>query len=350
MTKVNHQLKLAEMMCLEDATETADIFVDGAGEAYDAVDNGLERESGFMGTRYIKKKEISFEKKKRVDLLDLKDQGPGEFHLLNMATLLRGRSFYANPMKPKELRVNTFIRVKPPAYHEINTTKVALVELKKKFGEVLKSEKSISGLWNSHVDDDSKEFSKNLTFLVDKDSLTQAAFSMALRRNAIDLIDQTMVLKLKELETVINRELSPSEEFVDVDSFEKVSSEGLDKAAKQMNVAESPKDRLVRLVKENEDIIVNEIDLNTNPLTSFDVELDYASDTIESLSNDILKRWKSKGMLDSDGIVTSPDLQVDLAYAASQELLLSGNNFKRVVENEKGDMESFDFDTLTQAN
>ncbi|MCY9866150.1 hypothetical protein OTK49_26795 [Vibrio coralliirubri] len=334
-------------MCLEDATETADIFVDGAGEDYDQVETGLEKEAGVFGSRYIKKKEISYEKRKRVDVLDLKDQKPGEFHLLNMATLIRGQSFYANPDKPKELRVNTFIRVKPPAYHEVSTIQKGLTELKKQFNEVRRSNRRLNGLWNTHVDSDNKDFSKNLTFLVNKEPLTQAAFALALRKNAIDLVDQRMVLKLKELEAVVNKKLNPSEEFNEESSFEIVTATQIDESVKRISINESPKDRLHRLVQENEQIIINEVDLDNNPLVSFDVELEYANETISSLSNDIIKRWRSKGILNEDSFVVTPDMQADLAYAASQEFMLSGNNFKKVFESEQGEIEEFDFDALT---
>ena len=335
-------------MCLEDPTETADIFVDGAGEDYDQTETGLEREAGAFGSRYIKKKDITYEKTKRVNPLDLKDQLSGEYHLINMATLIRGRSFYANPPKPRELRVNTFVKVKPPSFQEISTTTKSLHELKKQLKEVRKSKKKLSSLWNSHVDEDNKELSKNLTFLVGKENLTQATFSLALRKNAIDLIDQKMVIKLKELESVINRELNSSEIFNDGSTFENVTSEQLDESTKRLSINENPKEKLLRLVKENEKIIIDEVDLDNNPLGSFDVELDYANETITNLSNDIIKRWKSKGILTEDAFVLIPDMQADLAYAASQELILSGNNFKKVYETEQDEIDQFDFDELTK--
>lgn len=317
-------------MCMEDATETADIFIQGAGEDYDQVETGLEREAGVMGSRYVKKKEVNFEKRNRIDVLDLKDQAAGEFHLINMATLLRGKSFYANPAKPKELRVNTFIRVKPPAYHEITTTQKALVELKKKYKEINKSEQMLSELWGSHVDEDSKVFSKSLTSLADKSVLTQATFALALRKKAIDLVDEDMAVKLKELEASVNQELPYSEQFSDSDSLEKVSHKNLNLASTD----ESPKERLVRQMRENDEVITSEVDLDSNPLMSLDVELDYANETIESLSKDILKRWKSRGILSEGYFVATSDFQADLAYVASQELLLSGHSFKKAIENE----------------
>ncbi|KDM89981.1 hypothetical protein [Photobacterium galatheae] len=336
-------------MCLEDATETADIFVDGAGEDYDQVETGLEREGGMFGSKFVKKKEISYEKRKRIDVLDLKDQAPGEFHLLNMATLIRGRSFYANPAKPKELRVNTFVRVKPPAYNEVHTTKKGLIELKKRFAEVKRTNKKLTNLWKSHVDEDNKDLSKNLTCLANKAPLTQAAFALALRKNAIDQVDQTMALTLKELESVADRQLTSGEDFtgeghteadfIEEETFEKVTASQLEESANRLTLNETPKEKLQRIVQENEQVILNEVDLDANPLISFDVELDYATETIESLSHDIIQRWKSKGLIHEETFVVCPDVQANLAYAASQALILSGINFKKVLEKEQNEIE-----------
>ncbi len=333
-------------MCLEDATETADIFIDGAGDAYDQVENGLERESGLFGSRYVKKKDVNYEKRKKIDVLDLKDQAAGEFHLLNMAIVIRGKSFYPNPSKPRELRVNTFIPVRPPVYSEVNTIRKGLQELTKAFKDIKKTKSKLTKVWNTTLDDENKELSKNISYLVDKEPMMQVAFALAMRKNSIDLVDQQMVVKLKELEDVVNRKLSGSESFNNEEYFEAVSHEEIKNKARKLTTIEDAKEKLSRKLTENENKILESVDLDNNPLLSFDLDLEFTNDTIHDLSLDILARWKRLGYLDKDTFITNTETQADLAYVSAQELLLSGSDYQELLENEKNHIEEFDFDSI----
>ena len=59
-------------------------------------------------------KSSSFEKRARVDLLDLKDQSEGEAHVFFRSKIVRARMFYANPKPVKHLKLNQFLKVEPP--------------------------------------------------------------------------------------------------------------------------------------------------------------------------------------------------------------------------------------------
>lgn len=101
-------------MKLEDPTETWDFFTKTAGEAYvTKVDSFQAKETGVSNT-YMDSKSSSFEKRARVDLLDLKEQTEGEAHIFFKSKIVRARMFYANPKPVKQLKINQFLKVEPP--------------------------------------------------------------------------------------------------------------------------------------------------------------------------------------------------------------------------------------------
>ncbi|MDX2346424.1 MAG: TraM recognition domain-containing protein [Legionella sp.] len=102
-------------MKLEDPTETWDFFTKTAGEAYvTKVDSFQTKESSVANT-YQDTKSSSFEKRARIDLLDLKDQTEGEAHIFFRSQVIRARMFYANPKSVAVLKINQFLKVEPPS-------------------------------------------------------------------------------------------------------------------------------------------------------------------------------------------------------------------------------------------
>lgn len=98
-------------MKLEDPTETWDFFMKGAGESYVThVDNFQVDQGSVLGT-YADARGAKIEKRSRIDLLDLKEQNPGEAHYFFKSKIVRGRSFYANPKPIKKMRLNHFLKI-----------------------------------------------------------------------------------------------------------------------------------------------------------------------------------------------------------------------------------------------
>lgn len=102
-------------MKLEDPTETWDFFTKTAGEAYVTKVDSFQTKDGSMTNSYMDTKSSSFEKRARVDLLDLKEQTEGEAHIFFKSKIVRARMFYANPRPVKRLKINQFLKVEPPA-------------------------------------------------------------------------------------------------------------------------------------------------------------------------------------------------------------------------------------------
>ena len=101
-------------MKLEDPVETWDFFMKTAGEAYVTKVDSFQTKETSMANTYMDTKSSSFEKRARVDLLDLKDQSEGEAHVFFKSKIVRARMFYANPKPVKQLKINQFLKVEPP--------------------------------------------------------------------------------------------------------------------------------------------------------------------------------------------------------------------------------------------
>jgi intracellular multiplication protein IcmO len=101
-------------MKLEDPTETWDFFTKTAGEAYVTKVDSFQTQDGSVTNSYMDTKSSSYEKRARVDLLDLKEQTEGEAHIFFKSKIVRARMFYANPKPVKQLKVNQFLKVEPP--------------------------------------------------------------------------------------------------------------------------------------------------------------------------------------------------------------------------------------------
>lgn len=101
-------------MKLEDPTETWDFFTKTAGEAYVTKVDSFQTKENSISNSYMDTKSSSFEKRARIDLLDLKDQTEGEAHIFFRSKIVRARMFYANPKPVKQLKLNQFLKVEPP--------------------------------------------------------------------------------------------------------------------------------------------------------------------------------------------------------------------------------------------
>jgi intracellular multiplication protein IcmO len=102
-------------MKLEDPTETWDFFTKTAGEAYVTKVDSFQVKDSSVSNTYMDNKSSSFEKRARIDLLDLKEQTEGEAHIFFKSKIVRARMFYANPTPVKRIKLNQFLKVEPPS-------------------------------------------------------------------------------------------------------------------------------------------------------------------------------------------------------------------------------------------
>jgi len=101
-------------MKLEDPEATWDFFTKTAGEAYVTKVDSFQTKEDSMTNSYMDTRSSSFEKRARIDLLDLKDQTEGEAHIFFKSQIVRVNMFYAAPNPVKRLKINQFLKVEPP--------------------------------------------------------------------------------------------------------------------------------------------------------------------------------------------------------------------------------------------
>lgn len=113
----NTNIKIA--MKLEDPVETWDFFSKTAGESFVTKVDSFQTRQDSLLNNYADARSASAEKRARVDLLDLKEQREGEFHIFFKAKIIRGRAFYANPPPLSSMRLNHHLRVDAPTEKDL---------------------------------------------------------------------------------------------------------------------------------------------------------------------------------------------------------------------------------------
>lgn len=108
-------------MKLEDPQETWEFFMKSAGESYVTAVDSFATNSSSISDSYQDTKSAKTEKRARIDLLDLKDQGLGEATILFKSTIVRANLFFANPKPCKEMQLNQFLKVDLPKDQEMYT-------------------------------------------------------------------------------------------------------------------------------------------------------------------------------------------------------------------------------------
>lgn len=122
-------------MKLEDPTDTWEFFNKTAGESYVTKVDSFQTKDSSMTNSYMDTKSASFEKRARIDLLDLKEQTEGQAHIFFKSKIVRASMFYANPKPCRYLKLNQFMKVEVPADTELD----AIEERMNKFSEILEA-------------------------------------------------------------------------------------------------------------------------------------------------------------------------------------------------------------------
>lgn len=113
-------------MKLEDPQETWEFFNKVAGESYTTNVSGFQMDSSSLTMNYMDTRSASVDKRQRIDLLDLKDQRPGEFHVFFKSKIIRAETFFASPKPVKKMRLNQFLKIETP-------TEAELIDMDKRF-------------------------------------------------------------------------------------------------------------------------------------------------------------------------------------------------------------------------
>lgn len=161
-------------MKLEDPQSTYELFEKSAGETLTPSHGQLEMKSGLLGAAFVPVKSVGLDFKKRINVLDLKDQREGEAHILFKSALIRARMFYAAPPRPPQIRMNYFVRVEPPDISVIDRIDNGLKGLMKNLTNATKIREL-----EENLELESNNIEKLRTLLTENESLglNEAAFA-----------------------------------------------------------------------------------------------------------------------------------------------------------------------------
>ncbi len=124
----NTNIKIA--MKLEDPIETWEFFSKTAGESYVTKVDTFQMDAKNLTNTYLDARSASAEKRARIDLLDLKEQREGEMHIFFKSTIIRAKTFFADPKPVKKMQLNQFLKIAAPPTRQLVEFEKRLVHFK----------------------------------------------------------------------------------------------------------------------------------------------------------------------------------------------------------------------------
>lgn len=129
------------VMSLEDVQQTWNIVKELAGEDFDPRLSGYQLPEDQSTKVFQAGKNVDLQRHSRVDILDLKGQIEGDFHLFFRERLVRGMAFHAalEPKKTKvKIQINRFLEVISPTSEMLDEKYGFIFDAKKKFKQIEK--------------------------------------------------------------------------------------------------------------------------------------------------------------------------------------------------------------------
>lgn len=111
-------------MKIEDPDATWQQIKTIAGEGMTAEVHGLERTSNPVASQYLDQRSAQYQRRSRIDLMDLRDQVEGEGHYLFGSAIIRLKTFTVLPPLVDHLRINRFLCIETARdsdYPEVQT-------------------------------------------------------------------------------------------------------------------------------------------------------------------------------------------------------------------------------------
>ncbi|MFL9611149.1 TraM recognition domain-containing protein [Methylobacillus sp. Pita2] len=113
---------------LEDAEDSLELYKKIAGEVYVTNASGYKKSEGFLGG-YSSSEDANIQTVSRANFLDLKDKKEGQMNIFFASKMVFANWFYANPGDPEKMRVNEFVRVRPPSQEVLDSIDESLSDL-----------------------------------------------------------------------------------------------------------------------------------------------------------------------------------------------------------------------------
>lgn len=189
-------------MKLEDPSDTLDIFEKAAGEGKIAVGGGFQLDQDSTFQSYRDQGNVSFDKARRINVRDLKNQDSGAAHILFGDGLVRAKMFYADPTTVSNMRLNAFLKVKPLSYKEVQMYKGGFNKIKKQYNTVIKNPDEFKNtlrqlLSNSGFVNELEIVFKAFKVMKKENYTKKAFFAIASYIEKVEFIDDKIIYELE---------------------------------------------------------------------------------------------------------------------------------------------------------
>lgn len=189
-------------MKLEDPSDTLDIFEKAAGEGKVAVGGGYQLDKDATFQSYRDQGNVSFDKARRINVRDLKNQESGAAHILFGDGLVRAKMFYADPTTVANMRLNAFLKVKPLSYKEVQMYKGGFNKIKKQYNSVVKNPDDFKNTLRQLLSNSGFVNELEIVFkafkVMKKENYTQKAFfAIASYIEKVEFIDDKIIYELE---------------------------------------------------------------------------------------------------------------------------------------------------------
>lgn len=188
-------------MKLEDPSETLDIFQKAAGQGKVAVGQNFQLDKDSTFQSYQDQGNVTMDKTNRIDVRDLKSQDSGESHILFGDALVRARMFYADPVSVDNIRLNSFLKIKPLSYKEVQMYKGGFNKIRKQYDSVIKNPEDFKNvlkqlLGNSGFVNELATVFQAFKVMKKADYTHKAFFAIASYIEKVEFIDDKIIYEL----------------------------------------------------------------------------------------------------------------------------------------------------------
>lgn len=209
-------------MKLEDPTETFDIFAKAGGEDKVAGSSSFQVDKNSSINSISDTGSVGINDKKRISIDALRGQTAGQAHVLFGKKVVPIKSFYANPKQLNEARLNTFLKVYPPSYDEVQVLKNGIINARKKYKSILKNPTDYNigikkALKNTGISTEISNIFKSIRATRDINGVISAFFALISYVEKIKIVDNK----------ILEESRKGAEEFYKTKEKRKVSEEQL---------------------------------------------------------------------------------------------------------------------------
>jgi intracellular multiplication protein IcmO len=313
-------------MKLEDPTETFEIFSKAGGKDKIAATSGFQRDQNSTMGSINDTGSVNIIDKDRFSIESLKAQTAGQAHIMFGDQVVQSKFFYADPKALDDARLNTFLKVYPPSYEEIQFLKNGLIKAKKKFKSIAEDPSKFQqdlkkALRTSGASTELTAVFKGLKMAKGLNSMVGAFFSLITYIEKIKIVDNKILSEsrkgFQEYNKNQEKKMSREESMLLIDDDEEIQSntnevavnssvkekEKIDRTMTNSNIGSSPFiGKLKDLINKKRGVFKDMIP--TSPFKKLNPKEEEIHKSVKELERDINIVMKEKGIYDNDDILT----------------------------------------------